>query len=347
MGRRRDNPEGLPKRVYFKNGAYHYVDTANKWHRLGAAWDRKAKDEYAKVSDGNSAGGSVGELLENYLRYLAGRVAAGKASPRTLADRRTDAAKLTSEFGSNTPVASIKRKNIAFYLQNRRDKNGKPAPIRANREIALLSAAYNRDVTIEHNPCLHVPRNEENERDRYVTHYERRRFSKACCPPWLRAYLLLKYLLALRQADMLKLDRMMEKPKGLEVVIGKGKGGKRQVRLFTWTWALRTTVHAIHKIVDSRADKSGEVKTTCYFPAEGTTAPLTTAGFKSQWRRSMAIWKGMGNESYWEHDIRGKNASDSRDEVEAQQRLAHTDVKTTRKHYLRGPARIKSVKPLH
>lgn len=60
----------------------------------------------------------------------------------------------------------------------------------------------------------------------------------------------------------------------------------------------------------------------------------------------MKLWKDMGNEPFWEHDIRGKNASDSKTETEAQQRLGHGSINTTRKHYLRGPARIKKVHPL-
>lgn len=337
MGRHRINPEGLPKRVYLKHGAYHYVHhETGVWHRLGERWDREAKDKYAQLSSGHAAGGSVSALLDAYYGVLGSRLAKGKLSPRHYKDRAADAERLKTFFG-HMQAAAVKRKHISLYLMQRTDKHGKHAPVRANREISMLSAAYNWDANLDTNPCLRVPKNEEDGRDRYVSHSERRMFAKLC-PPWLRAYLLLKYLVGLRQGDMLKLHRMMEKPKGLEVVIGKNKRS-RQVLLFGWTWALRTVVDAIHTLTPPT--------TTAYFPATGGTSPLTAAGFKSAWRRSMAIWKDKGNEPFWEHDIRAKNASDSDNERDAQERLGHADVKTTRKHYLRGPGRIKRVSPLH
>jgi hypothetical protein len=58
----------------------------------------------------------------------------------------------------------------------------------------------------------------------------------------------------------------------------------------------------------------------------------------------MTKWKALGHESFQEHDIRAKTASD--DPEHAQQRLAHSSGNTTRKHYLRGPAKVQRVRPL-
>lgn len=322
MGRTRVEPSDLPKRVYQKHGAVYYVDFANKWHRLGGEWNSHAEKAHAALAAGKPIGGSVAEMLDRYLTAKR-----GKFSPRHNADRQQDAAMLNRFFGK-MQASAVQRKHVATYLQIRSDDEGTPAPIRANREIALLSAAFRHNVSLDFNPCDGVPRNEENTRERYVEHWERRQFSKTCCPKWLRAYLLLKYLTGLRQGDMLKLDTTCETPKGLVVPIGKSS--KRKVLQFDWKWGLRRTVEHVHTLHREATD-------TRYFP-------VSTAGFKSAWRRAMAQWKAAGNEPFWEHDIRGKTASD--DPEGAQERLAHSSPNTTRRHYFRGPARIKRVTPL-
>lgn len=319
MGRhRQNNVEGLPKRVYWKHGSYFYVDLNGKWHRLGSEWDREAEKAHAALSAGKPIGGSVAELLDRYLKAKR-----EKFSARHNADRQTDAEMLKLVFGTMQATA-VTRQHVAGYLQRRVDKNGNPAPIRANREVSLLSAAYNHATEIEHNPCLGVPRNEETARGRYVEHWEQVKFGKTCCPKWLRAYLLLKYLTGLRQGDMLKLNPTCETDKGLVVPMGKSK--RRKVLQFDWKWGLRRVVQHIHAL-------NREATDTRYFP-------LSAAGFKSAWRRAMAQWKAAGNVPFWEHDIRAKTASDSRTLAEAAERLGHDRTSTTQRHYRRGVQRV-------
>jgi integrase len=317
MGRTRVEPSDLPKRVYQKHGAVYYVDFENKWHRLGGEWDSRAEKAHAALAAGKPIGGSVAELLDRYLTAKR-----EKFSPRHNADRQQDGAMLKRFFGKMQATA-VQRKHVATYLQIREDNDGNAAPIRANREISLLSAAYNYATELEHNPCLNVPRNAENVRERYVEHWERTKFGKTCCPKWLRAFLLLKYLTGLRQGDMLKLDTTCETAKGLAVEIGKSQ--RRKVMEFQWTWALRSVVQHIH-MLKSSAD-------TRYFP-------LSASGFKSAWRRAMAQWKAAGNAPFWEHDIRAKTASDSRTLAEASERLGHDRTSTTKRHYRRGVQRV-------
>jgi len=319
MGRlRTQNTEALPKRVYAKHGGYYYVDHDNKWHRLGSEWNGEAAAKLSVLtSDTPIEGGGVAELLDRYLK--AKQVT---FSPRHNADRAQDAAMLKRFFG-RMQAAAVKRQHVALYLQRRTDSEGMPAPVRANREISLLSAAYNHATELENNPCLNVPRNTESPRDRYVEHWEMHRFAKQCCPKWLRGYVLLKYLTGLRQGDLLKLDSTAETARGLLVEIGKSR--RRKVVEFRWTWALRSVVQHVHGLREGTEPR--------YFP-------VSAAGFKSAWRRAMAEWKGLGNEAFREHDIRAKTASDSRTLAEASERLGHDRTSTTQRHYRRGVQRV-------
>jgi len=71
----------------------------------------------------------------------------------------------------------------------------------------------------------------------------------------------------------------------------------------------------------------------CYYDLEKRRAP----GFKNIWGRSMkkALAQTELKESFREHDLRAKVASDLDTDVQAQEQLAHSDAKVTRKHYRR------------
>jgi integrase len=325
--------------VYQKHSGYYYVALDNKWHRLGGVWDRDAKQRWAQLSSATEDKDTVAALLNHHNKHLATLLSLGKLSPRHYEDRLKDAEMLKRFFGT-MHKAAVKRQHVAEYLEQRTDKHGNHAPVRANREIALLASAYRRDVSLDFNPCDGVPRNPENERTRYVTHWERRTFAKRCCPEWLRAYLLLKYLTGLRMADMLRLSHSSAGSSGLLVPIGKSR--ERKVLEFRWTRALRIAT-AVYLLLPAThwwgRDHSQNVTTT-----RPPARLPRTSGFKSAWRRAMTKWKAMGHEPFREHDIRAKTASDDPDY--AQTRLAHSSKNTTDKHYLRGPAKVKRVRPL-
>jgi integrase len=349
MGQRRtNNPLNLPDRVYQKHGAFYFVDVNHKWHRLGDAWNREARSKWASLSTTGSMPNSVNSLLDEYLRHCASRVAAGKLSSRTLSDYRTDAEYLRLYF-QGASATDVQRRHVASYLTDRCDKHGRPAPIRANREVALLSAAYGlavRQLKLSDNPCLNVPRNEENVRERYVEHWERRQFAKRCCPPWLRAYLLLKYLTGLRMGDMLRLSPASATKRGLRVDIGKSR--KRKVLEFRWTWALRTAVQ-VYLCIPLQPQSGAEHSTTHGGLEHDPSALLsrrsvTRSMFRSAWQRAMNKWVAMGHERFWEHDIRAKAASDSTSLANAAELLGHDNSSTTARHYRRGVQRVKPLR---
>ena len=74
-------------------------------------------------------------------------------------------------------------------------------------------------------------------------------------------------------------------------------------------------------------------KGTSYYDMEKRRAP----GFKNIWGRSMkkALAESDLVESFREHDLRAKVASDLDTLQQAQEQLAHSDSKVTNKHYRR------------
>lgn len=350
-------PKHPAERVYWKHGAYHYVDKNNQWHRLGEAWDRAAKEEWAKLSSSTPHEDSVAAMLEAHMAQLRLRVVAKDYSPETYAAHAAEVAQLNKFFGKMNKQ-EVRRRHVAMYLERRCAPDGTPSPIRANREVSLLSAAYSYEIKkqrLDDNPCIGVPRNKERPGERYVEHWERRQFAKRCCPAWLRAYLLLKYLTGLRMGDMLRLNHSAESHTGLTVKIGKSR--RRKVLVFRWTWALRTTAGFIHRLAadpdgtDEEALGGGgtnvpvrrehsDVAFTGHFFRGREGHPITKAGFKSAWYRAMQKWEQLGNEHFTERDIRAKSGSDSRRIEDATARLGHDQAKTTARHYRRAAVKV-------
>jgi hypothetical protein len=342
MGRRRTRDLHLPARVYFSRGSHFYVDLAGKWHPLGKEWDRAARAKWIELSTGKAAEGTVADLLEKFLTWTEGEIRAGRRSNRTYDDNESEAKMLKLVFGS-TAWGAITSKHVARYLKERTNKHGKKAPIRANREVALLSSAYawgmgEESMSIERNPCYGVRRNRETPRTRYVQTVELQRF-KRFAPKWVRCYILLKRLTGLRQGDMLKLGRANVTDRGLE--LATGKTGK--VLRFRWTKALRIVVDAIQKIERRPKAKQDNV-TRLYFFASRYGTQLSPLGFKSAWQRAMNDYVAAGNERFWEHDIRGKTGSDAESLQRAQELLGHESSRTAARHYRRAPAVVRPLK---
>lgn len=333
-GKRRKDHH-LPERVYFSRGWHFYVapDTG-KWLKLGKEWGKETRDKWVELSTGKAPEGTVADLLDRFLKHSEGEVRAGRRASRTLADNETEAVMLKKVFG-RMKWSAVTSKHVARYLLVRAGPDGKLSPVRANREKALLSAAYSwamgrPDFDIERNPCHGVPRNPESPRTHYLGSRDIVRFAKTC-PPWLRCYILLKRLTALRQGDMLKLGRGNLTDKGIEYMPGKTKTRAPKVRIIRWSWALRAVMDAILKL-------QGDVPALALFRGK-RGGGLTVSGFRSQWRRSINAWKAAGNEGFWEHDIRAKSGSDVATDERAQELLGNT-AQTTKRHYRRGATNV-------
>lgn len=182
MGRKRkDKRQGLPRRVYLRSGSFYYVHPSGKWENLGKdlASARKKAEHF---NDPSGLYGTVRWFLDSFLVDCAARVKAGTLADRTLADYTRDVEPLKLFFGAMLPI-DILPSHVADYLEIGA-KAGRAT--RANRERACLSSCLSWMLrtgqgSIRTNPCMRasgVVRNEENQRERYVTHDEYRAVHK-------------------------------------------------------------------------------------------------------------------------------------------------------------------------
>lgn len=176
MGRRRKdgNPLGMELRVYWHHGQFIYRHRDGTPESLGT--DLAKANERARVyNDPDRRYGTLGYFLDLYIAEAkAGRLLK-KKSPRTIADYDVEAPYLKAVFGKLLPDDLVRQPNlIAEYRDRRIDPKGKKAPVRANRELSLLSAMYSWLIEKGHcpglkdNPVLLIARNPESPKERYV-----------------------------------------------------------------------------------------------------------------------------------------------------------------------------------
>lgn len=172
MGRKRKdgNPLGLELRVYPHHGQFWYRHRDGRPEPLGK--DIAKANERARVyNDPDQRHGTLPYYIDIYLGDArAGRLHKNK-SPRTIKDNEEEAKYLKAAFAANVPQDLVDQPNlIADYRDNRSIK----APVRANRELSLLSSVYSWLIEKGHcpglvvNPVKLIGRNTEVAKDRYV-----------------------------------------------------------------------------------------------------------------------------------------------------------------------------------
>jgi integrase len=320
---KKHRPDGLPGRVYRKNGALYYVASRGSkriWHRLGKEWDRDAKRKYADLDAGRAAAGTVAAMLDAYL--ASPRRTAGA---RTRKDNEAEAEALKSALG-RFQIGQIKPPTIALYLE------GRGAPVRANREIALLSQMFSWALAlgyVESNPCIGIKRNPEEKRERCPAVVEIE--AVVANSPMLRVAARLAYLTAARQAQIvgLRLDQLGDEGI-LFPAIKKG-----DPVLVEWTQALRDAVNEAKAL-------PRKIKSATHVFTGRKGQPLTQEGFQSSWQRAMGKWLQQFAEEeraarrFTFHDIRSRAVTDAeRQGLDAQALAGHRSASTTLR-YLRG-----------
>lgn len=332
MGRRRKTNLNLPPRMYLKHGAFYYVDRQNKWIRLSAdkpeALAKWAEIEGETPVDGSSERqrpGTVGALIERYMVEIAPRKA-----KLTYRDYRVQAVNLMKVFGK-MPAATVRPMHVAQYL----DIRGEKAPIRANREVSLLSGIFSyamRWGALDSNPCRGVKKHTEKGRDRYITDAE---FDgvKAMAGDFIAAVMEFAYITALRKGDILTLRLDQISDEGIS--IRQGKTGAKQ--LYEWTPGLR-------KAVDAAKGLQRPVR-GLYLFCNRYGQPYTDSGFKAMWNRVQVKWAKEGGARFTFHDIRAKALTDAKQKgLDAQALAGHASPAMT-DHYIKQ-REFKRVTPL-
>lgn len=320
IGRRKTRLDLGVSRLYVYEGkrttTYYTITPDNK--RINLGHDKtEAKRKLLELDGEAAASDTVAGYLDELMTERRRLVEKKKLSAETLASNELEVVELKAFFGKMLPEA-VRPKHVWGYLHKAR---GIEAPVRANREIALLSKMFTRLVNqgaLDSNPCIGVERNEEIPRDRLVLEGEWQRFltfargnghlpenspMRDKLTTGLRTALAaeLAYLTGKAQGQVLKLHRN-QIDDGEGISFGSRKRGRKT--LVEWTPALRDVVNQCLALPT-------RITSTYVIPNEDGQ-PYTSDGFKSNWQRLMNAWVKLGNERFTFHDLRGKTVSDMR-----------------------------------
>lgn len=244
--------------------------------------------------------------------------------------------KLRAVFDS-APIDSITPQIIAQY----RDKRGAAAPVRANREITLLSHVFNMarewGYTAKENPVKGVRKNKEKPRDYYAEDdVWKAVYAKACDE--LKDAMDLNYLTGQRPADVLKMRLTDVKDGALEVRQNKTA---KKLRILLEADGVRTE---LGRLVDRIKARDRKVSSLFIVATEGG-APLNKWTLRTRFddarTEASKVATEAGNldlaariKAFQFRDIRPKAASET-DLAHASKLLGHTDKRITETVYRR------------
>lgn len=305
VGRRKSNLEIGMSRLYVYEGkrttTYFTIDRHNKYINLGHDL-REAKRQLLELEGEAPEPGTIADYLDDMIKARWKLVRAKKLSTRTVEDNEAEALNLKAAFGKMLPPA-VKPSHVWLYLHKHR---GAESPVRANREIALLSTLFNGLMgagVVDRNPCVGVERNDETPRDRLVSDTEFRSFLKYC---WrhgdagrriaLAGYI--AYLTGKAQGQILKMTRGQITREG--IAFAKRKRGA--ATLVLWTPRLR-------KLIKASIAMPCTIDPLFVVHSQSGT-PYTSSGFKALWHRRMGEWCALGHERFTFHDLRAKTITD-------------------------------------
>src|SRR6266513_2042273 len=343
MGRRRRSNKHLPQRVYRYHGRYWYVERSGQRRDLGTT-ESEMYSKLAEYFDTRKPLHIMNEVFDRYLHESLGNLA-----PRTQRDYRGYIENLRKSFGE-APPGDVTANSIFDY----RAARAKQSVVQANREVSCLSAIFREAIgwhAVARNPCHELKRLHEAKRTRYVTDQEYLAVYNIASDR-IQCLMDLATITGQREGDLLKLPNREPAAYTEEgIVFRPGKSMRRHPRhgklvetsktiIVEWSTELEAVIKRLRKL-------GPEMRRTLFCTLQGK--PYTESGFRSNWHRLMATATSPGekgelpllSEPFTFHDLRAKSGSDAEDVQEANDRLAHDDMRTTQVVYRRKPRRAR------
>ena len=267
-----------------------------------------------------------------------------KKKPSTQRENKQCLEHLRSGF-ARAPIDTITPQDIAIY----RDK--RTAPVRANREIALLSHVFNMarewGYTKNDNPCRGVRKNKEAPRSYYAEADVWDAVYAAAAQP-LKDAMDLAYLSGQRPADVLKMCKLDIRNDELHVLQNKTRHALR-IRLHVD--GELTQLGACVDRLQARQVKSMSGELICTEQGQPLTQKMLRDRFDAA--RKVAgenatkdLNEGLATriKAFQFRDIRPKAASEIASLEDASKLLGHTDKQITQKVYRRVGELVKPTK---
>jgi integrase len=255
---------------------------------------------------------------------------------RSQATRENEARHLTNldkVFGHMLPD-NLTAPQCYKYMDERRTKDGKLAPVSARHEISLLGHVLKKSIRWGAgiaNVVRTLERMPKSKRTRYVTDEE---FAacRALANPRMQIAMDLARSIGQRRGDLLRLKHEDCTDDG--IIIRQGKTGAGVI--VQWSPTLRRIIRAakglspdIPRVFVLRTRDGG---------------PYSAYGFSAIWQRTMERYVAAGGTRFTFHDIRAKAASDKGSVEEAQALLGHASPETTKRSYKRNLTKARPVK---
>ncbi len=325
MGRRRQHDKHLPQRVYLKDGTYWFRPRVGKYVNLGRDL-AEAIARYASLIGTARSGRTLGDVIDRYRT----QVLPTKRSPKTRINESASLDRLKRVYGQMSPDA-VDAPMLYSYLDQRKTPDGKPAPVAARHEIALLGHIYAKAIrwgVTSRNPVRGIEYGERAGKRRKVELEEVTRL-RELAGERIRLAIDLAVSTGQRRGDLLTLKRTQIQDDG--IVFRQSKTGAGV--LIEWSPDLRAIVE--------RAKAMTPQIPAEYLIRQPSGKPYTACGFSAIWQRLMRKYVKAGGQRFSFHDLRSVSADGAATAEEARDRLGHADVATTKRHYLRGLTRAK------
>ena len=282
------------------------------------------------------------------MRFIFDRYARDVIPSKAIATQKDNSGSLVflRKVFDNAPIDAITPQVVAQY----RDKRGAAAPVRANREIALLSHVFNMarewGYTAKENPCRGVRKNKEKPRDFYADDEVWKAVYANACEE-LQDAMDLNYLTGQRPADVLKMRIADIKDGALEV---QQNTTRKKLRILLDDGGRRTQLGQLIDRIKARDRKVASVFLVA--TPSGTALKKHTLRVRFDAARLAAAKAADEQErpdlaarvrAFQFRDIRPKAASELPLE-HASKLLGHTEHEITEKVYRRVGEVVKPVK---
>jgi integrase len=328
MGRRKQHHRHLPKGMTFEDGTHWTRGPDRKRINLGPDLG-SAVTLFARLRGAAPTCRTLHDVIDRYRLEILPL----KRSENTREDQARQLTRLDAVFGHFLPD-NLTAPMLYQYMDRRRTKDGKPAPVAARHEITLLGHVLSKSIRWGAgiaNVVRTLERMPKTKRTRYVTDAE----FAACrelANPRMRLAMDLARNIGQRRGDLLTLR--MDQVSDDGIVIRQGKTGAGV--FIEMTPELKATIDACKRMAP-------QIPRDYVLRTRGG-GPYSAWGFSAIWQRLMKKFVASGGVRFTFHDLRAKAASDMPTIEAAQALLGHTSAETTKRVYKRNVTRARPVK---
>lgn len=346
MGRRRTKDRDMPPRVTWRNGAWHWRAPESARHLIGGKTSQrlgKTKPEALKAwAELVAPVHNVHTMADLITRYMT-EVAPNKAE-RTYNDNIKQSGFLRGAFGNMAPD-QIEPQHI-YQAQDVLVRT--KGATQARQIMALLSHMFTKGIewgALKANPMTNkgVVKPVQKRRHKHIPARAEYNAVLALATPLVACVMELARITALRQGDLLSLQRADCKRDGILKEINKSKRYDAQsppkAVMIKWTPELRKLVDKLKRLNrPANPDPDKPAKMRYYVISNRKGYPYSGDGFRSLWTALMKKAKAAGVTPGFEfHAIRKMVANEikeARGLEAARDYLTHSSATTTQDWYL-------------